>query len=118
MKKILFIFYFICAFAPARANAITILVESESFTSYHDIVIDAIHSETDSGCTGGYFLDGFDYENEWVEYEINVNEFGFYAIQLRVRGYSTDNLYEVMLTGHPSGNTQSTTIPWEGIGKG
>jgi hypothetical protein len=101
-----------------HVHSATILVESENFTAYQDIAVDIIHSETDSACTGGYFLDGFDYENEWVEYEIDVAEYGWYAIQLKVRGYAADNLYQVTLTGRPSGDTQTTTIPWAGIGKG
>jgi hypothetical protein len=66
LKKLLLLVCCSITFIPVSAYSATILVESENFTAYQDIAIDIIHSEADLACTSGYFLDGFDYENDEI----------------------------------------------------
>jgi len=104
---------------PEYARPAAILLEAEYFSSCQDLSLGAIRSVAGASCTGGYFLGGFDYRDEWVEYQFDVSDYGFYEIQIRVRGYSQMNyLFEVSLTGHTSGETQTTYIPFVGAGMG
>lgn len=97
----------------------TVMIEAENFTAYNDVALDLIRSVAASTCTGGYMLVGFDAPDEWVQYEFGVSAFGIYNVQLKVRGdYGVQYLFEVILTGHPSGDTQTTFIPFTGKGYG
>jgi hypothetical protein len=97
----------------------TILLEAELFSTYQDLSLELIRSMAGASCTGGHYLGGFDYPDEWIQYEFDVSIFGYYTIEARVRGeYQFSYLFEVMLTGHPSGETQTTYIPFTGLGYG
>jgi hypothetical protein len=100
---------------PVCAYSVTIVLEAEIFANSHDIALGPIQSLQGASCTGGYYLSGFDYSDEWVEYNFDVTDFGYYTIQVRVRGeYQVNFWFEATLTGHPSGDTQTTYIPFTG----
>jgi hypothetical protein len=107
----------LCAASPAYTASIT--VEAENYAGCYDYMFQPIEAVEAPYCVGGWMLVGFDAADEWVEYQFTVGARGYYELQLRCRGDSGANfLFEVTLTGQPSGDTQVTHISFRGIGYG
>lgn len=98
---------------PASISAQIITIQAEAFADSNDIAYGVIRSL-------GAYIEGLDYPDEWVEYELfGLSAFGEYSVRVTIRG--TENTLcelSLILTGGDSGDTQTCDFAFVGTGMG
>ena len=106
---------------PTDAHADELVrIEAEYFGLTHNIGLQNIQPLTGSGCSAGYMLYGFDYPDEWVEYnQIHIDTLGHYVPHVMIMG-EWQARYEIELTFTPceGGDSETTIISVTGYGFG
>lgn len=71
---------------PGSVYSLTITIEAEHFTDYHDIAGDVIRAARSTGCSGDSILAGLDYSDEWTLYPFDLSVFGYFQVYIVYRG--------------------------------
>lgn len=98
--KLLFPFLLISLLLPVSAYSQFIQIEAEDFTDSHDIAYEIIRSENAPSCSGGFWLVGLDYPEEWVQYSLELSSFGIFSPQLRLEA-ETGVEFHLRMTLYP-----------------
>jgi hypothetical protein len=103
----------------APCYSATIKIEAESYTSYKDTAGNRISFASNSECSGGFYLFGLDYTNEWVSYTVPISGYSTYKASMYLRGdLGVEYNLRLELTPVEGGFTQTTYFNFIGLGFG
>jgi hypothetical protein len=105
------------ALSPLHASAQTVYIEGENYSGSHDIAYEIIREMPGPSCSGGYWLVGLDYPDEWVQYELPISSFGYYLPSLRAQA-DMGSSFQLNMTVYPPkmGDPQTVTFNFTGNG--
>ncbi|MFT2092472.1 family 16 glycosylhydrolase [Paraglaciecola sp. 2405UD69-4] len=109
--------------APDSAISVPALIEAEDFDAYYDTTINNLGSSTcrtgsvDAQLTtdsaGGFCNIGWTKAGEWLEYNINVQQEGYFVITLRLASASVSQQVSVLVDGELIDTVTSPNIGWQ-----
>ncbi|UCF04142.1 MAG: hypothetical protein JSV33_09315 [bacterium] len=86
LKPILLVLCLLLSGLAAPAYSQIIMIEAEDYIDSFDIALDSIQVVVGFGCSGGYYVMGLDYPDEWTEYNVGIDSLGAYSASLLCRG--------------------------------
>jgi hypothetical protein len=119
VKQVVALIVTLAFIAPQAAFATQFEIQTEDFSTCHDVALVPIHKEPSPSCSGGYMLLGLDCPGEWAEYPLSVTDFGDWSVTLKCRGDAgVSHTFRLTCTGTQSGSSESIEITFVGVGYG
>ncbi|MCK4236301.1 MAG: hypothetical protein KAX38_04220 [Candidatus Krumholzibacteria bacterium] len=116
-KQLMLVILVFLLITPSSVYSLTIKIEAEDFTEYHDIALDSIRAAPAPGCSEGFILVGLDYNDEWTLYPFDLPVFGYFQVFMVYRGdYGVP--YHLKITFYPEIFGEPQTVDFNFYGQG
>jgi hypothetical protein len=109
----------VAVLATTAASA-SVLVEAESFVASYNAGGTSIYVVSCSGASGGYAVEGFDTDGEWIEMMVTIPETYGYADSMRSAGLATaeSDIAMTIFGAYPGGSDLASSYHTVGLGIG